>query len=273
MLERWWASPRTGRGSVSARKALLVALAAATALASPGRAALLTLSGSTLTIAPFLHSPFERPVLAQDPASIPVFVASSGGFDEPASVFGPDSVLHTAMFTAVPLLIQGIGVVSAVNRTKTITCAGGACGGPGPLDGRLSINVLGLFNLEVPLDPVGSPGASAQAVAGSLFLTIFGNDWTTGSQVITGITTDTLPFGQAINTVTFSGSDARTPGHRGTLRLISAFKVVTNAVGNLPGVAIQTLTFTGALPEPSTLLLLASGVAALALHARRRRRR
>ena len=75
----------------------------------------------------------------------------------------------------------------------------------------------------------------------------------------------------ATNSVTFVGYDNRTPGHAGVLLLISPFKVITNAAGNLPGLATQTLTFL--VPEPGTLLLLGSGVVGLALHGLRRMRR
>jgi hypothetical protein len=157
-------------------------------------------------------------------------------------------------------------------------------GGPGPLLGDAIINVLGLFNLVIPLDVVGSTGADAMVVAGTLVVSAFGTGWTTGAVTITGITTfvATTPFGyngMNVNTVTFGalGFDNRTPGHNGVIGLVSPFKVVTNAAGNFPGYALQTLVFSGGVPEPGTLVLLGTAVAALALRGlamqRRSRRR
>jgi len=51
--------------------------------------------------------------------------------------------------------------------------------------------------------------------------------------------------------------------------LVSPFKVITNAAGNLPGIAMQTLVF---VPEPASLVLLAAGTATLALLGSRRMR-
>jgi hypothetical protein len=73
------------------------------------------------------------------------------------------------------------------------------------------------------------------------------------------------------NTVINVGYDNRDAAHNGVIQLISPFKVITNAAGNLPGLATQTLTF--ATPEPGTLLLLGSGALGLALYGRRKMRK
>jgi hypothetical protein len=72
--------------------------------------------------------------------------------------------------------------------------------------------------------------------------------------------------------VTFAGYDNRTPAHGGVVQLVSPFKTITNLVGNIPSLAVQTLTFEGAVPEPGTLLLLAAGIAGLTVHGVRKRR-
>jgi hypothetical protein len=155
---------------------------------------------------------------------------------------------------------------AAGTRTVDVLRPGGGLGGPGPLAGTAFVNVLGLFNLAVPLGVVGNPGATTAVAAGSLFVTVNGTGWTTGAVTVQGVTTAnpvTTPNApENINTVTPVGYDNRTPNHGGVVQLISAFKVITNAAGNLPGLATQTLTF---VPEPGTALLLGAGVATLGL--------
>lgn len=239
-------------------------------VAARAEAALLTISGSTLAV---IVGALDPLVVPQDPASILIPVAGSGGFVEPASVFGPATVALPTTFSGFPIVLISRATLTVVNRTKHVDCAGGACGGTGPLDGRFIVNVLNLFNLDIPLDPVGSPGATAKLSIGGLIITVLGQGWTTGLQTLTGITTET-PFLGTTHTATFQGYDNRTAGHLGTLSLISAFKVITigAGAGNIPSVAIQTLRFTG-VPEPGLLLLFGAGAVGLALHGRSRLRR
>jgi hypothetical protein len=228
-------------------------------------------------------------------------LAPGGGFVEPAGLFTGTGSQYFPPFinTFTPQggfcsASRGLGVASRVtianvsNGTKSIAPGaagggqasgvvrpGGGLGGPGALAGTFLINVLGLFNLEIPLSPVGSTGAAGQAVVGTLAVTVLGTGWTTASVQVTGVSTITTPTGNAavVNTVTFVGYDNRTPGHVGRVLLVSPFKVVTNAAGNLPGIARQTLDFAGVVPEPATLGLLVAGAAGLAFQGWRKRRR
>ena len=53
------------------------------------------------------------------------------------------------------------------------------------------------------------------------------------------------------------------------MQLVSPFKVISGAAGNLPGYALQTLTF---VPEVGTLVTLGTGALALVAYGLRRRR-
>jgi hypothetical protein len=151
--------------------------------------------------------------------------------------------------------------------------AGGGPGGPGRLTGAAIVNVLGLSNLHVPLYPVGYTDGyftSSGPEGGGIRVTVIGTGWTTGDVTITGVTSET-PSGAALNTVTLGalGFDNRTPGHRGVVQLVSPFKVISGVTGNLPGYALQTLTF---VPEVGTLVTLGAGVVALVGYGLRKRR-
>ena len=139
--------------------------------------------------------------------------------------------------------------------------------GGSSFSGRAFINVLALFNLVVPLFPVGDTYGSSISNQGYVSVTVLGTAWTTGNVTLTGLSGST----PSQNTVTFDalGFDHRTPGHAGVLQLVSPFKVVDGVAGAQPGYALQTLTFTG-VPEPGTLVLLGAGVVALVGYGLRR---
>jgi hypothetical protein len=262
-------------------------LAAALVLGGSGQAgaASLTLTGGSLGISigalPPINFPCTACPLVLDVSNPGV----GGGFTEPANVFVGSLMLPTSLFTGVPL-INGLTIGNLANGPKTIApgepagprvacpaaepCgrvlrAGGGLGGFGPLVGSAFVNVLGLFNLAVPLDVVGNTGAATAVVAGTLAVSVNATGWTTGN-----ITVDRVTTGEpADNTVVNVGYDNRNPSGNGVVQLISAFHVTTNAAGNLPGLAIQTLTFA---PEPGQILLVGGALGTLALLARRRPR-
>lgn len=263
-------------------RALLFAAVFAVGATSQAGASTVTLTGGTLAISIGALPPIGFPC-----TSCPLVMSVSSGagsFTEPASAFTGSVMLPTGLFTGVAL-INGLTVGNLANGTKVINTANaisgprasqlirpgnGNLGGPGALTGSAFVNVLFLFNLTVPLNIIGNTGATTSVAAGTLFVTVLGTGWTTGNVTLTGVTTGS----PATNTVINVGYDARDAAHNGVIQLISPFKVITNAAGNLPGLATQTLTFVGGtIPEPGTLLLLGSGAVGLALYGRRRLRK
>jgi hypothetical protein len=252
-------------------------LSVSLSLSDAAHASVLTLTGSTLGIK---VGPIPTIDFAQT-GPVPISVSSGGGsFTEPAGLFTGSVALPTSLFTGVAL-INGFTLAGVANGTKFIAQgaaggghttgilrAGGGLGGPGPLAGTAFVNILGLFNIQVPLSAVGNTGAEIPVIAGTIAITVFGTGWTTGAVTVTGLGPGST--GPA-NTVTFVGYDNRTAGHAGSVLLISPFKVITGAAGNLVGLATQSLVFVPGVPEPGTLLLLALGIGALALRAARRR--
>jgi hypothetical protein len=247
--------------------ALLGTVVIALGATAPANAATLNLENSTLAVSIGALPPIT---IDQSPDPISVMVSSGGGsFSEQAGIFASTVILPTALFTGVNL-ISSLNV-SASNGTGTFTETGGLSGGfggNGALAGLARVGVLGgALNLSVPLSVVGGGGKVVTGVA-ALTVTVTGHLWTSGTAVVQGITTGDP--GSFVNTVTLAGYDNRTANHAGALQLVTPIRILTNAAGNLPGFAVQTLSFA---PEPAGVLLLGSAAAGLVVLGRMRRRR
>lgn len=72
-------------------------------------------------------------------------------------------------------------------------------------------------------------------------------------------------------TISYEGTDSRTPGGRGQVTLVSPTKVTVFESGP-PFIVLGTLTLSF-VPEPGTLSLLGAGVAVLGALGRRRLRK
>lgn len=245
-----------------------ILLVCALAAAAPSLASPLTIASGELDLSRVV--PNLTPNLTPPPiplvAPLSVSVAADGSFTLPASAFGPSSLVLT------PGLTTGLPPYSAVTLSGVgngaIAFHGGAGTATGPLQGRVLLNVLNVVSLPIELSVVGVPGASAMTTTGSVTLTVFGQGWSSGTVAVTAVTT-TTPGTAVLHTVTLAGSDARTASHRGSLTLVSGFRVVTNVAGNLPGFSTLTLEF---VPEPTPGLLAAAGLVLLALGRRFGRR-
>ena len=126
------------------------------------------------------------------------------------------------------------------------------------LDGAGDCSTSPTFNITVPftqgpgVNGIGLGGAPIATPPGFVNVTVMGNMWTTGAV--------TLAPG-------FSASGSPLSG--GHVKLVTPTVISTNLAGSevIPSFAILDLTF---VPEPGTLVLLASGVAGLALVGRKR---
>jgi hypothetical protein len=196
-------------------------LALALALSVGSSAEILTLDrDSVLTLGIGSLPPIHFPACF-DPQ---ISVSSLGEFTIPADLFRGTVVLPTQLFTGVST-VSGLTFVLGGHEaiplqrgapgnghTGNIFRPGGGLGGEGSLIGAVIVNVLFLFDLVAPLTPVGQDGG-----VGDVDWRVYGTGWTTGPAGVTGITTAT-PGGHPVNTVTFVGSDNRTPGHQGPLQ-------------------------------------------------------
>lgn len=212
---------------------------------SPAPASLLLVDG-TLDLQFFRPegTGFPRVRFDQSLSNVPLSVSSGGGFVEPAGVFAGTVEVPSALFTGVPLF-NGLTAVLA-NGTKSIAPgaaggghtagvlrAGGGLGGPRALAGDAIVNILHLFNVLVPLSPIGDTGAIAARSAGQLVFTVFGTGWTTAPVTITGITTHTAG-GYDADTVMHVGYDNRTPSHAGVVQLVSPSRWSRTSSGTSP---------------------------------------
>jgi hypothetical protein len=124
---------------------------------------------------------------------------------------------------------------------------------------------------EIPIGVIGVGGASTgtaytDPVLGPIVtFTITGNPWTTAMVTSTGMSAGTTV------TLTATGFDHRDASGQGTLQLVTpALLTLKDPQGNEasdPIISVMTLNF---VPEPGTLLLLASGILGLGMLGRRR---
>lgn len=246
---------------------LLAAVGFVVGISAPASSAVLTLTGSSLDL-----TIGALPAISVPQSPDPLLISVGGTFIEPANLFAATGVnsivLPTQLFTGVSLISSFNA--SFANLTKNVNVVGGTASG-GTLNGTATIGVLGgLVNLFIPLNVIGGGGVAVGGAA-SLAVTVTGSTlWTTGTAKNVGITT-TTPLGAVLNTVTVSGSNNLNSVSGGTITLVTPVRILTNAAGNLPGFAIQRLTF--AVPEPGTLLLIGSGIVGLGLVGRRKLRK
>jgi hypothetical protein len=149
-------------------------------------------------------------------------VDGEGSVAFPAIVFDLDA----AFPVKVGNLTASI-VVDAGNQVGALTPQGGfpagGFGGPMPLSGDLEIPLLGARRL--PMSFVGD-GPSPRTFSGTSpgrdtwFIFLSGADWTTGSVHVSGSTHQ-----GATSTTTVSGTDQRTAGGAGLVKLVTPYRI------------------------------------------------
>ena len=235
---------------------LVAALGLVMGAAQPAHAVVQSLSSASLTI--IIGTLPAIPVTWNGTGSANVTATSVTGLS--AGIFSFTGSLPVT--TAFP--IAGLAIIGATNGTGNFFGVDTALGG-GPMAVQGVANIC-LFascassppaNVTVPftqgpgVNGMGLGGAPI-VVSGAVLVTVMGNMWTTGAV--------TLAPG-------FSASGSPLSG--GNVKLVTPTVLSTNisASAVIPAFAILDLTF---VPEPGTLVLLASGVAGLAMVGRKR---
>lgn len=234
---------------------LVAAAGLVASAAQPAQAVVLSLASASLSMQIATLPPI--PVAWNGTGSADVTATDVTGLT--AGIFSFTGTVPVTDPSAFP--ITGVAIIGATNGIGNFTGVN-VSGGGGPMAVIGTANVC-LFapcsgppaNVSVPftqggVDGVGLGGNPITA-AGFVNLTATSSTWTTGTATI--------------GTISVNGS----PLSGNSVTLVTPTFVSTNigASSALPMFGILTLTF---VPEPGTLLLLASGVAGLAMVGRKR---
>ena len=240
---------------------LMAALGLALGVAGQAQATVLAVSGGSLSLSIATLPPIVAPWNGTGSANVTGTGVGAG------SITGLTAGIFNVSNLTVPVTdpaafpITGVFVPSASNGGGNFSFTNGGGGGLMAVQGSSNVCLFSPCgapppaNLVVPFTTGGvngiGLGGSPIIVTGLVNLTATGNGWTTG-------------------TVSIGSLSATGSAFNGTsVTLVSPTLLSTNigASAVIPSFATLTLTF---VPEPGTLLLLASGVAGLAMIGRKR---
>jgi hypothetical protein len=198
-------------------------------------------------------------------------------------VFGPittsipptsSSTLNSVIFTSIGNLTGSFAGISGGPP------GGGTMGLSGVAKICLGFAACMYANVTVPLTPTtGGAGigiGGTQTITGAVGLTLQHAPWTIGQPTMTihtpntTITLPALPGGFAHGPASLTSSTAQPSGAVQLVTVSKAFTTLTGAFPEMPVIGVLTLYF---VPEPGTLLLLASGISVLAVYGRRKQGR
>jgi hypothetical protein len=183
-------------------------------------------------------------------------------------------VFQTAIVPPLLTLLDGIGV-GLPGLAANASFAGASPAVNNPLSfngatGTMSLNasayllMTNLNQLEIPLGVVGVGGTQMFHALTLVAGVINANPYQLGMLTLMGA------LNTAPHTLMATGVDNRDGLGNGTLVLVSPTNVNLGVLGSLASLATLTLTYSGIIPEPGTLLLLGAGVAGLAAIGRKR---
>lgn len=183
-----------------------------------------------------------------------------GSFELPGGAFAADALTVTVT-GAEP--VGGLQVTAQNGAGAFAAPVGGAM----PIAGFAKVCVFGpcagpLANVVVPLSVIGAGGTAT--AEGAVNVTVVGAPWTTGTAIVGTETAMGYARGAA--------SGASTVAPSGEIQLVTPVRIYTNLSNDfatIAGFGVLTLHF---VPEPSTLALVAGGLALTTALGRRRAR-
>jgi hypothetical protein len=204
-------------------------------------------------------------------------------FTLPGGAFGPATPTITRWALPGATGIDWLAFTLSQNLSGSFSGVSGGPPGGGPMGLSGMAKICFYFyppcisNISMPLTlTTGRAGfgiGGTRTTTGSVNVTVQNAPWTIGQPVMTLHTpntttwTPTLAGGFAHGPASLTSSTAQTSG---VVQLVTVSKVYTTLTGAFPEYPLTGILTLHFVPEPGTLLLLASGVAVLAALGRRR---